>query len=206
MSCNLDADLDPRVRRTRKLLQDALRSLLREKRFANLSVAEIAARATINRNTFYAHYDDKFALLESVLRTDLSALVFNGFPERPAFTRANFTIFAAIVIGFLGDLEATSPRVGGEAERLIHSAIQEDIRQWIDGWLPEEAANALNGFEHPVRPGSRETAVTVISWSLFGCAHRWSRGKRERPPEALAEELAAMLLPPRGPLAAVLKG
>jgi AcrR family transcriptional regulator len=203
VSCSLDADLDPRVRRTRKLLQDALRSLLREKRFANVTVAEIAERATINRNTFYAHYDDKFSLLESVLRTDLSLLIFEGFPERPAFTRANFAVFAAIVIGFLGDLEAASPRVCGDAETLIYPAIQEDIRQWIDGWLPEEGSNALNGSEHPARHGSRETAVTVLSWSLFGCAHRWSRGNRERPAEALAEELARMLLPPRAPLAAV---
>jgi hypothetical protein len=45
-------------------------------------------------------------------------------------------------------------------------------------------------------PGSRETAVTVISWGLFGSAYEWSRGKRERSAEELAEELAAVLVPP----------
>ena len=106
MSCDPDADLDPRVRRTRALLQDALRSLLREKRFANVSVAEIAERPTVNRNTFYAHYQDKFALLESIVRADLSRLLRQQFPERPPFTRTSFAAMAAIVIRFLGDLEA----------------------------------------------------------------------------------------------------
>src|SRR5689334_17175472 len=110
MSCKPDADLDPRVRRTRALLQDALRSLLREKRFANISVAEIAERATVNRNTFYAHFDDKFALLESVLRADLSGLLHERFCEKPPLTSANFAAAAAIVIRFLGDLEAACPR------------------------------------------------------------------------------------------------
>jgi AcrR family transcriptional regulator len=47
--------MDPRVRRTRKLLQDALRSLLFERRFSRISVQDIAERATVNRATFYAH-------------------------------------------------------------------------------------------------------------------------------------------------------
>jgi AcrR family transcriptional regulator len=199
MSCNPEANVDPRVRRTRALLQDALRSLLREKRFTNVSVAEIAERATVNRNTFYAHYDDKFALLESVLRSDLSLQLHERFPEKPAFTRANFAAAASIVIRFLGDLEAGCPRTGGSGENLIHATLQEEIRQLIDAWLPPE------GPDSPVRPGSRETAVTVISWSLFGCAYRWSRGKRERPAEELAHELAGMLLPPNSVLP-VLKG
>lgn len=199
MSCDPEAELDPRVRRTRTLLQDALRSLLREKRFANVTVAEIAERATVNRNTFYLHYEDKFALLESVLRSDLSRLLHQRFPTRPPFTRANFAAAATIVIRFLGDLEAACPRTARETESLIHPAIQEEIRQLIDHWLPAE------GPDSPVQPGSRDTVVTVMSWSLFGCAYRWSRGNRERRAEDLAQELAGMLVPPHGPLA-VLKG
>jgi AcrR family transcriptional regulator len=195
MSCNADAELDPRVRRTRALLQEALRSLLREKRFANISVAEIAERATVNRNTFYAHYQDKHTLLERVLREDLSRQLCDRFPEKAPLTRANFAAAAAIVIRFLGGLEAACPRTARDAESLIHPAIQEEIRQLIDAWLPAE------GPDSPVRPGSRDTAVTAISWSLFGCAHRWSRGKRDRPAEELAQELATMLLPVHARLA-----
>jgi AcrR family transcriptional regulator len=169
-------------------LQEALRALLAEKRFASISVAEIAARATVNRNTFYLHYEDKFALLESVLRTDLRTMLHDRFGARPAFTRANFAALAAVVFRFLGRLDADCPRAAREAESRVHTVIQEEIRQIIDALLPGDFPQAAGW------PGSRETAVTVISWSLFGSAYEWSRGKRERTAETVAEELAAVLI------------
>jgi AcrR family transcriptional regulator len=188
MSCDPDAELDPRVRRTRALLQEALRVLLTEKRLSSISVAEIAARATVNRNTFYLHYEDKFALLESVLRADLRTMLHERFRERPAFTRANFAALAAIVFRFLGRLHADCPRTAREAESRVHAVVQEEIRQIIDSLLPADFPQAAGW------PGSRETAVTVISWSLFGSAYEWGRGKREHAAETVAEELAAVLI------------
>src|ERR1700751_1646367 len=59
--------VDPRIRRTRELLQQALENLLKTKEFDKISVQEIADAATVNRATFYDHYTDKFALLECLV-------------------------------------------------------------------------------------------------------------------------------------------
>jgi AcrR family transcriptional regulator len=56
--------VDPRVRRTRKMLHDALGKLMQEKDFDKISVQDIADAADLHRATFYDHYPDKFALLE----------------------------------------------------------------------------------------------------------------------------------------------
>ena len=58
-------EADPRVKRTRKLLQDALLELLAEKSFDAITVQDIAERSTINRATFYAHFVDKYDLFAS---------------------------------------------------------------------------------------------------------------------------------------------
>src|SRR4051812_37849709 len=58
---------DPRVRRTRKLLQQALTDLLAEKSFHSINVQDVVDRATVNRATFYAHFTDKYALLDNVV-------------------------------------------------------------------------------------------------------------------------------------------
>ncbi|MHA6531189.1 TetR/AcrR family transcriptional regulator [Paenibacillus sp. BAC0078] len=55
---------DPRVVRTRQLIRDAFRDLLQSKGFDSITINDIAQGATINRATFYAHYEDKYALLE----------------------------------------------------------------------------------------------------------------------------------------------
>src|SRR6202022_4358015 len=63
-SCEI---LDPRIRRTRHLLQQALEKLMETKEFDKISVQVIADAATVNRATFYDHYADKFALLECMV-------------------------------------------------------------------------------------------------------------------------------------------
>src|SRR5258708_12957750 len=60
--------IDPRVRRTRELLTAAFAELMDERGFAAVTVQDIAERAGINRATFYAHYDDKFALFDQMVR------------------------------------------------------------------------------------------------------------------------------------------
>src|SRR5271170_5978363 len=67
--------LDPRIRRTRQLLQDSLHRLLKEKEFDKISVQDITEAATLNRATFYAHYPDKFALLGEMVRVDFLRLL-----------------------------------------------------------------------------------------------------------------------------------
>src|SRR5258708_10411300 len=58
---------DPRILRTRLLLQQALQKLLKKKDFEEISVQDITDTATVNRATFYDHYTDKFALLEALV-------------------------------------------------------------------------------------------------------------------------------------------
>jgi hypothetical protein len=54
---------DRRTRRTRQLLREAFLSLLKEKRFEDISVQDIIERADVARSTFYVHYVDKQDLL-----------------------------------------------------------------------------------------------------------------------------------------------
>jgi AcrR family transcriptional regulator len=58
---------DLRVRRTRKLIQQALMELTVEKGFSTITVQDIADRAMANRSTFYRHYLDKYDLLDKYM-------------------------------------------------------------------------------------------------------------------------------------------
>ncbi|HZR38660.1 MAG TPA: TetR/AcrR family transcriptional regulator C-terminal domain-containing protein [Ktedonobacteraceae bacterium] len=54
---------DLRLRRTHKLLWEALMALMTEQEFEAISVKEICERAMVHRTTFYKHYEDKYDLL-----------------------------------------------------------------------------------------------------------------------------------------------
>jgi AcrR family transcriptional regulator len=66
---------DLRVRRTHKLLWEALMALLAEQAFEEITVKQICERAMVHRTTFYKHYEDKYALLEQGIRQMYDALV-----------------------------------------------------------------------------------------------------------------------------------
>lgn len=59
---------DLRIVRTKKFLYEALIVLLKEKPFEEIKVSDICEKALINRSTFYAHYSDKYDLLDSFIK------------------------------------------------------------------------------------------------------------------------------------------
>lgn len=59
--------IDLRIRRTHKLLFDALIFLLSEKNFGNISITDICDKAMVHRTTFYKHFEDKYHLLDSLI-------------------------------------------------------------------------------------------------------------------------------------------
>ena len=57
------------TKRTLLQLRNTLRSLLCEKSFENIQVTEICERSMIPKSTFYNYFDDKYDLLQYVLKT-----------------------------------------------------------------------------------------------------------------------------------------
>jgi AcrR family transcriptional regulator len=57
------AEQDRRVRRTRRVLRNALFELIFEKGYDRVTVQDVLDRADVGRSTFYTHYRDKEALL-----------------------------------------------------------------------------------------------------------------------------------------------
>ena len=72
---NIKLKIDPRVRRTRRLLRDALVSLILEKDYASISIKEITDRAEVAYITFFRHYNGIDELLIEVLDEGLAELL-----------------------------------------------------------------------------------------------------------------------------------
>src|SRR5687768_291132 len=67
--------VDPRVRRTRRLLREALVSLILEKDFASISIKEITERAEVAYITFFRHFESLDQLLMEALEEGLAELL-----------------------------------------------------------------------------------------------------------------------------------
>jgi AcrR family transcriptional regulator len=60
---------DRRINRTRRMLKDALLSLILDKGYDTVTIADITQRADLGRTTFYLHYKDKEDLLLESIET-----------------------------------------------------------------------------------------------------------------------------------------
>ncbi|WP_125705693.1 TetR/AcrR family transcriptional regulator [Lacticaseibacillus daqingensis] len=57
---------DPRFQRTEQLLQQAFIQLMGTDGYDKITVMQLINKAQINRTTFYAHYQDKADLLQTL--------------------------------------------------------------------------------------------------------------------------------------------
>jgi AcrR family transcriptional regulator len=139
--------VDPRVTRTQKLIREALVSLLAEKSFESVSVQDIAERATVNRATFYAHFIDKFALLEAIIRDDVATRLSDGDPLAISDTRTMLRAVGANVFGFVGSHRKC--RIDRDFEPRFESSIEaelaEFLRRRLDNCTGSLVASALVG-------------------------------------------------------------
>ncbi len=64
-----------RVRRTQKLLREALIALIEEQGFEAITVGELTERAMVSRAAFYRNYQDKYDLVERIFEEAMSTLL-----------------------------------------------------------------------------------------------------------------------------------
>lgn len=64
-----------RVRRTQKLLREALIDLIEERGFDALTISEITERALVSRAAFYRNYQDKYDLVEQIFEEAMGVLL-----------------------------------------------------------------------------------------------------------------------------------
>ncbi|MFG2053305.1 TetR/AcrR family transcriptional regulator [Micromonospora sp. NPDC048930] len=145
---------DRRVRRSQRLLREALVALIPEKGYDRIRVQDILDRADVGRSTFYAHFRDKddlllagFDDLRTDLRRELDALS-PGVPPHP--TSPTGVIFAHAYRH--RDLyRALCGRRGGTVAqrhlyRLVSDLLRDHLRQHIEAArsdLPVEVAAAF---------------------------------------------------------------
>ncbi len=58
--------MDIRIKRTKKMLEEALFDLMKDKPIEKITPTELCRKATVNRNTFYSHYSSVTELYEII--------------------------------------------------------------------------------------------------------------------------------------------
>ena len=188
MATPVDAN-DPRVKRTRQLLLQAFWALLEEKHnIHSISVQEIAERATVNRTTFYAHFEDKYALLESWMREKFHQALESQLPASSILQISTLHTLILSVFNFLALVRQYAKPSNLQLEPLFERALQQELYALLLRWL-REAPSVI-----PLLKESLETTALVISWAILGSAGQWSREEQTCSAEEMTHHVLTIVV------------
>jgi AcrR family transcriptional regulator len=176
----MDEKLDPRAKRTRHLIEQAFMEVIVEKGFQTVSVQDITERAGLNRSTFYAHFPDKFALLDHSIRQAFLQEIDKRMLNACKFSVGNLHNLIIGVCEFIKNINSHCQPPQKQYESLVEAQVKLVLYELLLTWL--------SVLPIDIAP---ETAATAASWAIYGLALQWSHSKQ---PQAL-DEFADDVLP-----------
>ncbi|MBR0463912.1 MAG: TetR family transcriptional regulator C-terminal domain-containing protein [Clostridia bacterium] len=176
---------DRRVRRTKKLLTQALTQLLQEKQINEITVKELTDLADMNRGTFYLYYKDIFDMLEKIedgLFEALDTIV--SMHEHDDVSRQAKPILVDLFRFIEENQEMCRVLLSPHGDMNFLHRLNEVVREKCLQMWPNEAEKKDASFEYH------------YSFVVFGCAgvfRAWLNGKCQEPAEKMAEMADTMI-------------
>ncbi len=172
-----------RVRRTQKLLRDALIELIEEQSFDMLTVGEITKRAMVSRAAFYRNYQDKYDLVEQIFAEAMQAL-FNAVSEIETAHSPQ------IWVKFFEHI--------AEYERLYRALLGQKGSPWFVLKMRAALVNLVKEFGRlspqwnpdttpPIYPTSDEFIPDLVATMFVEAITWWLEQGRPYPPEEIAK-------------------
>lgn len=188
MSQTAEKRPDRRIQRTQQLLFQAFREVAQEKDFAAISVRDITERANVNRGTFYAHFTDKYALLEAFARHEFRRHISDQLTDAVACQPASdLKPFIVLVLDYLKDNQRQC-RPAEQLVPLFQQAMHDELAAMLTRWLQLSAPAPT---EWRVSP---ERIAAMMSWAICGAAAQQLHSAAPLPIEQLAHEVQLVLL------------
>ncbi len=169
--------LDPRVRRTRSLILTAFEALLTEKGFEFISVQDVTERAQINRATFYAHFPDKYALLDYFISQAFMREMEKRTLSACHYSPENLRSLILAVCDFLARLHSDCAQPHQQFESLAEGTIKNILFELLSYWLKQSGTKI-----------STEIPATVAAWAIYGLASYYSHSKKRPALEKFVDE------------------
>ncbi len=191
--------IDPRVKKTRRFLKEALIDLIEVKGFEAITIGNLAEKAGVNRVTFYQHFHDKYDLLEQTIETMLLHFTEVVAPKKreDLVTPKHETSEVYLqLFQFVYDNQSFfKTMLSDNGITLFQNRMTLTIQQFVSDTLDQLAPH-----EHPNKV-PREIVVHYVSAASIGLIKYWVHSGMTYSPQYMAKQLT--FLERNGPINAL---
>lgn len=180
---------DPRVIRTRRLLQDAFDSLIQEKDFESITVRDIAERATVNRATFYAHFVDKFEILEARLMESFMTIINRKISGHEVLNEETIQSIFLGLCEFHKDLGTICKKRNTSLVPAFEIQIKKKIQTILLSFIDKDKMLLTPDTQFLIN-----TASIMLSWGMYGAAYVWNNEGRLISAESFVEQTMPLVM------------
>ncbi|MEK5079477.1 TetR/AcrR family transcriptional regulator [Solibacillus sp. FSL W7-1436] len=178
-----EVKVDPRIRRTRKLIMDAFIELSSKKEFRDITVKDITAEAMINRATFYYHFEDIYDLLDKSLS---EVLLVNLDCDTYKSSELNEEVVSSIFRAITDFQMSLSTRCHRGYEDTIARIIREQLEIIFYHMLVKQRSN---NDEKTLK-----LMAVMLSWGIYGASVEWKRSIEEMEPEIYIKSVIPFIM------------
>jgi AcrR family transcriptional regulator len=168
---------DPRFKRTRSLILQSFTDLLGQKGFESISVQDVTDKAQINRATFYAHFQDKYALLDYFISQMFMQEIEKRMLNACHYTLENLRNLILSVCEFLSRMHGGCAQPHQQFESLVEGTIKKILFDLLSYWLRQTNTKL-----------STDIPATVATWAIYGLASLYSHSKKRPQLEKFVDE------------------
>lgn len=186
---------DLRVIRTKESIRHALVELINEKGFDAITVKDITIKAKINRGTFYAHYQDKFDLMnkcEKEIMVDMSSITKQNYSsvitalEADAQSLTPFSLTVSLFEYLNTNSGFMKAVLGPKGDLSFQIRLKEFMWDTLYGNNPD----AFIKEENLLVPG--QYLAAYMGTAIIGVIQQWLESGRKESPQEMARILTTI--------------
>ncbi|MDE5053288.1 TetR/AcrR family transcriptional regulator [Niallia taxi] len=180
--------VDRRITKTKKAILHAYLSLLQTKGADSISVSDITKRADINRATFYAHYKDKYELLEQSIKEvidDLEKAIEMQHEDQETFSLKTLEkIFEGILTNIFKHEKFYTVMLGKNGPTIFSEKLQEIFyEKTVKGLMTVHPEGEIDLLV------SKPIYLSYVTSAQFGVTKYWIKNNYMESPIFMAKQL-----------------
>ncbi|WP_223829617.1 TetR/AcrR family transcriptional regulator [Paenibacillus arenilitoris] len=163
---------------------NAFVNLVNEKDFEKITIADLTKGAKVNRATFYAHFNDKYELLDYILGDSASAAIENRTEGEVKFDQDRIFQLVLALCDFYRqpNIQCRSSYVG-----LV-------VPQMKDKILNELKAFLSQSLEHSYTKDEKNIFVPIFAQAIHEGALQWAVGNTDMTKEEVARRVSLFVI------------
>lgn len=136
---NSDNKSDLRIRKTEKAIKNAFIELRAKKPLEKITVKELCGLALINKSTFYSHYEDLYALSETMEQETVASIILSIDHLKDYTTNNSDTFTRELCLAFMSQISLIKILFSGRELSHLGIRLDQALKEIIFRKYPEYA-------------------------------------------------------------------